>query len=168
MSAPTVLVIGTLVLVAWGPDNKSVSRPDALAGSIKILGQPFPSYYLLVLVLAPAVAVGLWLIFYRTRWGMLIRAATVDLVDDHLLSDPHASEILLIHAEVHPDRGEVGDDEGVLLAIHRLAARQVHDHGAPPRVGHLEHEPAGAELHVVGVGAEGQQVDGRLGFHASP
>ena len=56
----------------------SVSRPDALAGSIPIFGQPFPSYYLLVLGLAPVVAVGLWLIFYRTRWGMLIRAATVD------------------------------------------------------------------------------------------
>jgi branched-chain amino acid transport system permease protein len=73
-----ILVIGTLVLLAWGPDNKSVSRPDALAGSVKIFGQPFPSYYLLVLALAPSVAVALWLVFYRTRWGMLIRAATVD------------------------------------------------------------------------------------------
>jgi len=73
-----ILVIGTLVLLAWGPDNKSVSRPEALAGSVQIFGQPFPSYYLLVLGLAPAVAMGLWLIFYRTRWGMLIRAATVD------------------------------------------------------------------------------------------
>src|SRR5215470_1530849 len=67
-----ILVIGTLVLLAWGPDNKSVSRPEALAGSVRIFGQPFPSYYLLVLGLAPAVAVGLWLIFYRTRWGVLI------------------------------------------------------------------------------------------------
>ena len=73
-----ILVISTLVLLAWGPDNKSVSRPEALAGSVRILGQPFPSYYLLVLALAPLVAVALWLIFYRTRWGMLIRAATVD------------------------------------------------------------------------------------------
>jgi len=73
-----ILVIGTLVLLAWGPDNKSVSRPDALAGSVKIFGQPFPSYYVLVLALAPAVAVALWLVFYRTRWGMLVRAATVD------------------------------------------------------------------------------------------
>jgi branched-chain amino acid transport system permease protein len=73
-----ILVIGTLVLLAWGPDNKSVSRPEALAGSVRIFGQPFPSYYLLVLGLAPMVAVALWLIFYRTRWGMLIRAATVD------------------------------------------------------------------------------------------
>ena len=73
-----ILVIGTLVLLLWGPDNKSVSRPDALAGSVRIFGQRFPSYYLLVLGLAPVVAVGLWLVFYRTRWGMLVRAATVD------------------------------------------------------------------------------------------
>ena len=73
-----ILVIGTLVLIIWGPDNKSVPRPEALAGSVRILGQPFPSYYLLVLALAPLVALGLWFIFYRTRWGMLIRAATVD------------------------------------------------------------------------------------------
>jgi branched-chain amino acid transport system permease protein len=73
-----LLVIGTLVLLVWGPDNKSVSRPDALAGSVRIFGQPFPSYYLLVLGLAPVVALALWLVFYRTRWGMLIRAATVD------------------------------------------------------------------------------------------
>ena len=73
-----ILVIGTLVLLVWGPDNKSVARPEALAGSVRIFGQPFPSYYLLVLALAPLVAIGLWLIFYRTRWGMLIRAATVD------------------------------------------------------------------------------------------
>ena len=73
-----ILVIGTLVLVVWGPDNKSVARPDALAGSVKIFGQPFPSYYLLVLSLSPVVGALLWLIFYRTRWGMLVRAATVD------------------------------------------------------------------------------------------
>jgi branched-chain amino acid transport system permease protein len=73
-----ILVISTLVLLVWGPDNKSVSRPDALGGSVRIFGQPFPSYYILVLVLAPLVALGLWWTFYRTRWGMLIRAATVD------------------------------------------------------------------------------------------
>ena len=48
------------------------------AGSVRIFGQPFPAYYLLVLGLSPLVAVGLWLVFYRTRWGMLVRAATVD------------------------------------------------------------------------------------------
>jgi branched-chain amino acid transport system permease protein len=73
-----ILVIGTLVLIVWGPDNKSVQRPDLLDGSVMLFGQFFPSYYLLVLVLAPLIAIGMWLVFYRTRWGMLIRAATVD------------------------------------------------------------------------------------------
>src|SRR2546428_2126668 len=73
-----ILVIGTAVLLVWGPDTKSVARPDALAGSVRIFGQPFPSYYLVVLALAPAVAVALWIIFYPTRWGLLIRAAAVD------------------------------------------------------------------------------------------
>jgi branched-chain amino acid transport system permease protein len=73
-----LLVIGTLVLLVWGPDTKSVPRPDVLAGSVRVFGQPFPSYYLLVLALAPVTALALWLVFYRTRWGMLIRAATVD------------------------------------------------------------------------------------------
>jgi branched-chain amino acid transport system permease protein len=73
-----LLVIGTLVLLLWGPDTKSVPRPDVLAGSVRVFGQPFPSYYLLVLALAPVTALALWLVFYRTRWGMLIRAATVD------------------------------------------------------------------------------------------
>jgi branched-chain amino acid transport system permease protein len=73
-----ILIIGTLVLLVWGPDNKSVARPDGLGGAVRIFGQPFPSYYLLVLALAPVAAGVLWWIFYRTRWGMLIRAATVD------------------------------------------------------------------------------------------
>ena len=73
-----ILIIGTLVLIVWGPDNKSVPRPDTLAGSVRVFGQPFPSYYLMVLGLAPTVTVALWFIFYKTRWGMLIRAATVD------------------------------------------------------------------------------------------
>lgn len=73
-----ILVVGTLVLLVWGPDNKSVQRPESLAGSVTLFGQLFPSYYVLVLALAPVVAVGMWLVFYRTRWGMLIRAATVD------------------------------------------------------------------------------------------
>ncbi|GIX49378.1 MAG: hypothetical protein KatS3mg131_3589 [Candidatus Tectimicrobiota bacterium] len=73
-----ILIIGTLVLMVWGPENRTVPRPTALAGSLDIFGQPFPTYYLLVLILGPLIALALGLVFYRTRWGMLVRAATVD------------------------------------------------------------------------------------------
>ncbi|MBI4640420.1 MAG: branched-chain amino acid ABC transporter permease [Candidatus Tectomicrobia bacterium] len=73
-----ILIFQSMVLIIWGPENKSISRPEFLAGSVNIFGQPFPSYYLMVLGLGPSVMLGLWYIFYRTRWGRLIRAATVD------------------------------------------------------------------------------------------
>jgi branched-chain amino acid transport system permease protein len=73
-----ILIFQTLVLIIWGPENKAIARPELLAGSVSILGQPFPSYYLMVLGLGPVLMAGLWYLFYRTRWGRLIRAATVD------------------------------------------------------------------------------------------
>ena len=45
---------------------------------MEIAGQLFPTYDLALIGLGPLVATGLWWLFYRTRWGVLIRAATQD------------------------------------------------------------------------------------------
>jgi len=73
-----VLIAGDAVRYLWGTENRSVPLPPALAGSVAVLGRPFPAYYLLVVALGPLVTVGLWWVFYRTRWGVLLRAATAD------------------------------------------------------------------------------------------
>jgi branched-chain amino acid transport system permease protein len=73
-----VLIAGDAVRYLWGTSNKTVPTPPALAGSAPILGQPFPVYYLVVIAAGPLVALGLWWVFYRTRWGILVRAATQD------------------------------------------------------------------------------------------
>lgn len=73
-----VLILGDVVKGIWGTDNKSVPVPDHVSGSFSLLGQPFPYYYLLILTLGPLVTLCLWWAFYRTRWGVLIRAATED------------------------------------------------------------------------------------------
>jgi len=73
-----VLIAGDAVRFIWGTENRSVPLPAALAGSVSVLGQPFPAYYLLVVALGPLVTVALWALFYRTRWGVLLRAATAD------------------------------------------------------------------------------------------
>ena len=73
-----VLIISDAVKFVWGPDNRSVSRPAVLAGSVEIAGRDFPTYNLLVLGLAPLVAVALWLLLSRTQFGRLIRAAAND------------------------------------------------------------------------------------------
>ena len=43
-----------------------------------LFGQLFPTYDLAMIASGPLVALGLWLVFSRTRWGMLVRAATQD------------------------------------------------------------------------------------------
>ncbi len=73
-----VLVIGDAVKFFWGTENRMGPSPPGLSGSIVLLGQLFPKYDLLVLVLGPAVALALWAAFTHTRWGILVRAATAD------------------------------------------------------------------------------------------
>ena len=73
-----VLIAGDAVRWLWGTENRSVPLPPGLAGSVSVLGQPFPAYYVLVVVLGPLVTAGLWWLLYGTRWGILLRAATAD------------------------------------------------------------------------------------------
>src|SRR2546425_2786705 len=73
-----VLIAADAVRIFWGADNKTGPAAPGLAGSVPIAGQLFPSYDLAVIVFGPLVAIGLWLLFHRTRWGVLIRAATQD------------------------------------------------------------------------------------------
>lgn len=73
-----VLVIADGVRFFWGTENKIGPQAPGLAGSIPIAGQLFPTYDLALTAVGPLVAVVLWWLFFRTRWGILIRAATQD------------------------------------------------------------------------------------------
>ena len=73
-----VLVVADAVRFVWGADNKTGPEAPGLAGSVRIAGQLFPTYDLAMIAVGPLVALGLWWLFYRTRWGILIRAATQD------------------------------------------------------------------------------------------
>src|SRR6185437_13831307 len=73
-----VLITADVVRWVWGADNKTGPSAPGLAGSVPVAGQLFPSYDLAIIVFGPLVALGLWLLFHRTRWGILIRAATLD------------------------------------------------------------------------------------------
>lgn len=72
------LIVADGVELVWGVENISVPRPGFLVTQVPLLGTPIPLYNLLVLVMGAGVLGGLWWLFYRTRWGMLVRAATWD------------------------------------------------------------------------------------------
>ena len=73
-----VLVIKDFALWAWGPEDTLGPRAPGLAGAVTIAGRQFPQYDLFLIGLGPAVFLGLHLLLQKTRWGVLIRAATED------------------------------------------------------------------------------------------
>jgi branched-chain amino acid transport system permease protein len=72
------LMVEDLVVLNWGPEDLVGPRAPGLKGALDFFGQKIPSYDLLLIALGPLVLGLLWLIFQRTRWGVLVRAATQD------------------------------------------------------------------------------------------
>jgi branched-chain amino acid transport system permease protein len=73
-----VLIVQDAALWLWGPNDLLGPRAPGLTGAVDILGQRFPRYELFLIALGPVVLGLLWLLLHRTRWGMLVRAATQD------------------------------------------------------------------------------------------
>lgn len=73
-----VFILGDLVKLAWGREDYSMPIPSLLTGSTRALGVTFPTYRLFLIVVGLLVAAGLWALLNRTRWGVFVRAATMD------------------------------------------------------------------------------------------
>src|SRR5437879_12419239 len=72
------LMVQDIVVLIWGPDDLLGRRAPGFKGAVDFFGQNIPSYDLFLIALSPVVLGGLWLLFQRTRWGVLVRAATQD------------------------------------------------------------------------------------------
>ena len=73
-----ILIIADVMRMSFGGEFKSISRPDLLSGSVSVMGRPFPEYNIFLIVVALAVALGMWLLLQRTGLGRTIRAAASD------------------------------------------------------------------------------------------
>ncbi len=73
-----VLVVQDLALWVWGREDLLAPRAPGLKGAILIGDDRFPQYHLFLIAIGPLVLGLLWLAFHKTRWGVLVRAATED------------------------------------------------------------------------------------------
>jgi branched-chain amino acid transport system permease protein len=73
-----VLVLQDVTLWIWGAVELPLPRPRWLRGFVEIAGNRFPFYDLILIFVGPVVLGLLWLLMNRTRWGTLVRAATLD------------------------------------------------------------------------------------------
>lgn len=69
-----VLFFNELVRIVWGPQPYFVQVPEALSGTVDLLGFSYPSYRFAIIAVGLLVAVGSYLVIHKTRLGMLIRA----------------------------------------------------------------------------------------------
>ncbi len=72
------LILNDAVKFLYGGEYRSVMLPEALDGSVTLLGLDVTRYNLFLLVLGPVVAVALWLFVTKTKIGKISRAAAVD------------------------------------------------------------------------------------------
>ena len=73
-----VLIIQDLSRWQFGAEDLLGQQAPGLEGSIDIMGTLLPQYDIVLIVIAPLILIGLWFLLHRTRWGVLVRAATED------------------------------------------------------------------------------------------
>jgi branched-chain amino acid transport system permease protein len=73
-----VFIVSDATRLIWGREDNSTAVPSLLAGSTQALGVTFPTYRLFLIASGLLVAIGLWILLHKTRWGIFVRAATMD------------------------------------------------------------------------------------------
>ena len=73
-----VLVIADAVRFSGARTTRPGPTRRAWPARCRSRASSFPTYDLALIAFGPLVALGLWWLFHRTRWGILIRAATQD------------------------------------------------------------------------------------------
>jgi branched-chain amino acid transport system permease protein len=73
-----VLIVQDLVIKVWGPLEILGPRAPGLRHAVPIFGRMFPAYELFLIVAGPVVLGLLYLLMQKTRFGVLVRAATQD------------------------------------------------------------------------------------------
>jgi branched-chain amino acid transport system permease protein len=71
-----VLIVRDVTLALWGPEDRLGPRVAGLDGATQVLGRAVPQYDLFLLVVGPVVLVALTLLLRRTRFGVIVRAAS--------------------------------------------------------------------------------------------
>jgi branched-chain amino acid transport system permease protein len=70
------LIIQEASVIIWGPVGKSVAVPEALRGVVVIGNFVYPHYRIFLIAFSAVIAVALWLLLERTRFGALVRAGS--------------------------------------------------------------------------------------------
>jgi branched-chain amino acid transport system permease protein len=75
----TSFIVADLCLIIWGGDPIPIPTPDILKAPLQVMGFMFPTYRLVVVLVALVAGILLYLLIERTRLGAMIRAGVDDM-----------------------------------------------------------------------------------------
>ena len=75
-----LLIVRDAALALWGPEDRLGPRVAGFDGALELFGRAIPTYDLLLLAIGPLVLVALTLLLRRTRFGLIVRAASENRV----------------------------------------------------------------------------------------
>ena len=73
-----VLILGDAVRMIWGREENAALAPAGIDHIVRIGGLGLSAYRLFLIAVGAVVCIALWATLYRSRIGVMIRAATVD------------------------------------------------------------------------------------------
>ena len=79
------LALERVIVLIWGDDTYPVPAPAAIDGTTSVLGTDYPTYRLIIILIAAAMAAGLVIWLRRSRTGLHIRAASHDTETSSIL-----------------------------------------------------------------------------------
>ena len=73
-----LLVLEDIIKMIWGGEAYYASSPFDILGRANILGNPYPAYFLLVMILTLVIGLLIWLFMAKTKIGIMLRAISLD------------------------------------------------------------------------------------------
>jgi len=73
-----VYIITNATLWIWGPNAKPPYVPELLSGSVSMAGLTFPVHRFAIIIIGIVLALGLWWLQERTKFGAIVRAGMDD------------------------------------------------------------------------------------------
>jgi len=73
-----LLLFEDLIKLVWGGEAYYASQPFDILGKIQILGNAYPLYFLLVILVTLIVGSAVWVFITKTKMGIMLRALSLD------------------------------------------------------------------------------------------
>lgn len=73
-----ILILDDMVKFIWGPEYKTIEKPEALIDQIQIGSIFIPKYSLFILVVGLVIVISFWFVLNKTETGKMVKATAID------------------------------------------------------------------------------------------